>query len=207
VAHRHQWSGPANQPPTVALTTPANGATYTAPATIAISASASDSDGTIARVDFYQGTTLLGGDTSSPYSFTWSNVPAGVYSLTAVARDNVGATTTSASRSVTVNNATMPSRAVFNASSNHDTAVTRYQLEIFTNGANPDTATPVQTQDLGKPAVANGAECDVNIASTIQSLPSGTYIATVTAIGPGGSARSAASAPFTRWCRRADRRR
>jgi hypothetical protein len=188
----------ANQPPTVSLTAPANGATFTAPASITITANAADTDGTIAGVDFYNGTALLGSDTTSPYSFAWSNVPAGTYSLTAVARDNTGQQTASAARTITVNNAPAPSRAVFNASTNHDTAVTNYRLEIFTNGANPNTATPVQTQDLGKPAVANGAECDVNIAATIQSLPSGTYIATVTAIGPGGSARSAASAPFTR---------
>ena len=187
-----------NQPPTVSLTAPANGATFTAPASITISANAADADGTIARVDFYNGSTLLGSDTTSPYSFAWSNVPAGTYSLTAVARDNASAQTTSAARSVTVNNAPAPTRAMFNASTNHDVAVTSYRLDIFTSGADPNTATPVQTQDLGKPAVANGAECDVNIATTIQSLPSGTYIATVTAIGPGGNARSSTSAPFTR---------
>jgi hypothetical protein len=187
-----------NQPPTAALTAPANGATFTAPASVTISANASDTDGTVARVDFYSGTSLLGSDTTSPYSFTWSNVPAGTYSLTAVALDNAGAQTTSAARTITVNNPPMASHAVFNASSNHDTAVTSYRLDIFTNGADPNTATPIQTQNLAKPAVANGAECSVDISATIQSLPSGTYIATVTAIGPGGTARSSASPPFTR---------
>ncbi len=50
----------ANQPPTAALTAPAQGATYTAPASVTMTATASDSDGTIARVDFYQGTTVVG---------------------------------------------------------------------------------------------------------------------------------------------------
>jgi hypothetical protein len=53
-------------------------------------------------VDFYQGTTLIGSDTTSPYQITWSDVAAGAYALTAVATDNAGATTTSAARSVTV---------------------------------------------------------------------------------------------------------
>jgi chitinase len=53
-------------------------------------------------VQFYQGTTLLGSDTSSPYSFTWANVPAGSYSLTARATDNGGATTISLPVAITV---------------------------------------------------------------------------------------------------------
>ena len=44
-----------NVPPTVSLTTPVGGATFTAPATIAIAATATDSDGTVAKVDFYAG--------------------------------------------------------------------------------------------------------------------------------------------------------
>src|SRR5204862_484060 len=94
--------GAANQAPTVSLTAPANGATFTAPATITVSATAADADGTVAKVDFFAGTTLIGTDTSSPYSISWSNVAAGSYSLTAVATDNAGATTTSAARTITV---------------------------------------------------------------------------------------------------------
>ncbi|PYV39521.1 MAG: hypothetical protein DMG06_22945, partial [Acidobacteria bacterium] len=93
---------PANNPPTVNLTSPTQGATFTAPATITLTASASDSDGSVSKVDFYQGTVLLGTDTSSPYSLTWNNVSAGTYSLTAKATDNLGATSTSSSASITV---------------------------------------------------------------------------------------------------------
>ena len=70
-------SGGGNQAPTATLTAPANGATFTAPASITLTATASDADGTVARVDFYNGTTLLGSDTTAPYAFTWSNVAAG----------------------------------------------------------------------------------------------------------------------------------
>ena len=93
---------PPNQPPTVSLTSPAAGATFTAPATIAFAASASDTDGTIAKVEFFSGTTLLGTDTSAPYQFSWSNVAAGTYVLTAVATDDDGAATSSSTVTVTV---------------------------------------------------------------------------------------------------------
>lgn len=93
---------PANVPPTVGLTTPASGSTYTAPASVDLAASASDSDGAITKVEFYSGTTLLGTATSAPYAYTWSNVPAGSYSLTAQATDNSGAVTTSAPATITV---------------------------------------------------------------------------------------------------------
>jgi regulation of enolase protein 1 (concanavalin A-like superfamily) len=95
-------TAPNDIPPSVTLTSPANGSTFTAPATITLTASASDSDGTIARVDFFSGNTLLGSDTTAPYTFSWTNVPAGSYSLTAVATDNGNATGTSAAVSVTV---------------------------------------------------------------------------------------------------------
>ncbi len=102
------WTAPAggNAPPSVTLTAPASGATATAPASFSLSASASDSDGTIARVDFYAGGGLIGSDTSAPYGMTWSDVPSGTYTLTAVATDNLGATTTSAGVTVTVNAST-----------------------------------------------------------------------------------------------------
>jgi chitinase len=93
-----------NQPPSVTLTAPGNGATYTAPASITVSANASDADGSISKVDFYSGSTLIFSDNSSPYSYTLTNVAAGTYTFTAKATDNSGATTTSGSVTVTVNN-------------------------------------------------------------------------------------------------------
>src|SRR6266566_983233 len=52
--------------PTVSITSPANGATFTAPASIPITASASESGGSISKVEFFNGATLLGTATSSP---------------------------------------------------------------------------------------------------------------------------------------------
>jgi len=85
----------ANQNPSVVITSPVNNTTLTAPATITITASASDPDGTIASVAFYSGSVLLGMDNTSPYSYTITGATAGIYNLTAVATDNRGGTATS----------------------------------------------------------------------------------------------------------------
>ncbi|WP_089321212.1 DUF4082 domain-containing protein [Pontibacter ummariensis] len=92
-----------NKTPTVSLTSPANNATFTAPATINIAANASDTDGTVSRVEFFQGTTKLGEDLTSPYEYSWASVPAGSYQLTARATDNAGGAATSSVVNVTVN--------------------------------------------------------------------------------------------------------
>ncbi|SEW25588.1 chitinase [Chitinophaga sp. YR573] len=95
-----------NQAPSVSITSPAANATFNAPASVSITASASDADGTIAKVEFYNGTTLLGTSTSSPYTYSWTNVAAGSYSLTAKATDNAGAVTTSSTVAIVVNGTT-----------------------------------------------------------------------------------------------------
>ena len=88
-----------NQPPTVTLTAAAGGVVGTA---MTLSATAADPDGTIAKVEFFDGGTLLGSYTSSPYAWSWTPATAGAHSLTARATDNGGATTTSAAVAVTV---------------------------------------------------------------------------------------------------------
>ena len=93
---------PSTQAPVVNFTSPANGATYQAGANVPMTATASDPDGSVVKVEFYQGNTLLGSDATSPYQFTWNAPPAGTYSLRAVAIDNAGLKTTSSTVSVTV---------------------------------------------------------------------------------------------------------
>ena len=97
---------PANIPPTVSITSPANNATFTAPAAITLTANAVDTDGTITKVEFFHGgTTLIATVTAAPYTFNWTNVAAASYTLTAKATDNQNGTITSAPVNVTVNTA------------------------------------------------------------------------------------------------------
>jgi hypothetical protein len=89
--------------PTVSVTAPAAGATVSG--TTTISATASDNIG-VTSVGFYVGTTLLGSDTSSPYSYSWvtTSYANGAYSISAKAYDAAGNVGTSASVAVTVSN-------------------------------------------------------------------------------------------------------
>jgi beta-glucanase (GH16 family) len=105
-------TAPTNAAPTVSLTSPTAGATFSAPASLTIAATAADSDGTISKVEFYNGAALLATVTSSPYTYTWTGVTAGTYSLTAKATDNGGAVTTSAAVSVTVGSTASPNLAL-----------------------------------------------------------------------------------------------
>jgi hypothetical protein len=93
---------PANTAPSVSLTSPANGAIFTSPAKVSLAAIASDADGRVARVEFFNGTAKLGEDTSAPYSIQWNVGAANTYTLTARATDNAGATTTSTPVTITV---------------------------------------------------------------------------------------------------------
>ena len=95
----------SNQPPVVSLTSPSNGATFSAGGTVTVSANASDADGSISKVEFFRGGSSIGIDTSAPYSASWINASAGSHTLRAVATDNNNATASTATITVTVNSA------------------------------------------------------------------------------------------------------
>ncbi len=95
---------PSPSAPQVTLILPPAGATFVAGNDITLSATATDSNGFVTKVDFYRNSTLIGTDTTAPYSVVWPNASKGTYQLTAKATDNSGMTTTSAPISITVNN-------------------------------------------------------------------------------------------------------
>ena len=94
-------AGPPNVPPTVKLTSPTSGTGFSAPASIHVVATASDTDGTIAKVEFLRngvvGATVL----APPFEATLANVPAGTHTLTARATDDRNGVTTSAPATIT----------------------------------------------------------------------------------------------------------
>src|SRR5205814_1707800 len=91
-------------PPTVAMTAPPNGSSYNTPQTVTLQADASDNVAVV-RVDFYDGGTLRGSDSSAPYSFDWtvSIADNGSHAWSARAFDGAGNATTSPAVNLTVN--------------------------------------------------------------------------------------------------------
>lgn len=83
-----------NTLPAISITSPASGSSFANPASITINATASDADGVVSKVEFYNGSTKLGEDATSPYTYTWANVGGGTYSVRAVATDDRGAQAT-----------------------------------------------------------------------------------------------------------------
>jgi RHS repeat-associated protein len=91
---------PANQPPVVAMTAPASGASMNLPVAFTLQASATDADDQVAKVTFYANGQPLYTDTSAPYQHPMVTVPEGNNSYHAVAEDTRGAITTSATTTV-----------------------------------------------------------------------------------------------------------
>ncbi|WP_299251869.1 endo-1,4-beta-xylanase, partial [uncultured Cytophaga sp.] len=115
--------------PVVAITAPVNNATFAVGASVTITATATDQDGSITKVEFYNGTALLGTSTSGPYSYTWTNVAQGAYPLTAVATDNSGNKTTSAIVNIVVGN---PTTALIN-NGEFDNGTTGWDIQNNSN--------------------------------------------------------------------------
>lgn len=92
---------------TVQLTSPTTGANYAAPASIPLQVAINPADYPTSKVQYYSGTALIGESTTPPYSFTWDNVAAGSYSLTARVVSTAGTQQipTSPAVAITVNHA------------------------------------------------------------------------------------------------------
>ena len=127
-----------NVAPTVSLTGPANGAVFTLGTGITLLANAADSDGSVAKVEFYSGSTLLGTDTSAPYTFVWSDAEVGTYNLTAVAYDNDDASTTSNARSVTVEAENVPPTVSLTGPANGSVYIIGDAINFGANAADTD---------------------------------------------------------------------
>jgi hypothetical protein len=192
-------SGPvSNSAPVVAIISPVDRATFPAPATITVNASAWDSNGKVSRVDFYVGTQLIGSSAAAPYAATWTNAPPGTHTLRAVAVDDGGVSSNTSAISVIVNPAgpppPRPTTLAFTASRDHDSKVTSYSVAIY-RAEDPSSARPVDSASLGKPVPSNG-EITVNISGIVNSLPSGWYYVVVNAHYLSQVVASAPSTPF-----------
>lgn len=140
-----------NKAPTITLTQPTGGITVVAGATVNVSASASDADGTVQQVRFLTNGVEIAKLTAAPFNYAWKTGGEGSYTLVAEATDNVGATTTSSSASITVTANKAPTVSITQPA-NNATVVSGNKLNLSATATDPD-GTVQQVRFL-----ANGVE-------------------------------------------------
>ncbi len=125
----------SNTAPTVSITSPNVGTTASIGTPLAVTADASDPDGTISKVEFFANGSSIGSDTTLPYGVTFSPGSSGVYNLTAIATDNGGNETVSAVRSVTFTGGTAPTVAITSPLTGGSVAIGATRIIDATAGA------------------------------------------------------------------------
>lgn len=163
-----------NSSPSVSITSPTTGSVFATPATVTINATATDADGSVSNVEFYNGATLLGSDNTSPYSYTWSGVTVGSYAITAKAYDNLGASTTSTVVNISVsvaNDAGISAIATPNGSVSTATVTPSVTLKNF-GSATLTSASILYKVDAGTETTYNWTGSLASAGTVSVTLPS-----------------------------------
>jgi len=188
-----------NQPPLVSISSPTKNTGYIAPATITIEANATDSDGTITKVEFYNGQVKLGEVTKAPYLFKWNNVSDGGYQITAVATDNKNAKTVSSPVTVVVNKpASKINQPPFVRITNPDKGETFKRNEsiiLKAEALDPDGTISKIEFRIGNEVVAELSEAPW--VFNWQNADTGQYVITVIATDNLGAVSQSAEVAFT----------
>lgn len=96
-----QWIQVLTGLPQVTLSGPANGALFSLPARVILTAQATTTNGSIAKVEFFSGDTKLGEATEPPYQAIWDMIVPGNVEIRALATDSLGVTGSSSAVTVT----------------------------------------------------------------------------------------------------------
>ncbi len=184
------WISGVNQLPVIAFTSPLSGATFTAPASVTLTATATDPDGTIAKVDFYHGSALLVSDNIYPYSFTGTGVPTGTYTLTAKATDNAGATVTSVPVTINViQSSNLPPVIAFLSPAPGTTFTAPASITLTASASDPDGS--IAKVDFYYGSILLRSDNSAPYSYTQTLVPAGNYILTARATdNKGASATS-----------------
>jgi hypothetical protein len=183
-----------NSLPSVTLTQPTDGATFTAPATVNLAATASDLDGTVTKVEFFNGATKLGEDTTAPYGFAWSGVTAGTYTLTARATDDLGAATTSVASRITVGGNIPPTVSITSPANG---AVFAWKPTITITAAAGDPDGSVTMVEFRKGTTLLGQDTSAPYSFIWRNVPQGSYSLTARATDNAGAVTTSSSVGFT----------
>jgi RHS repeat-associated protein len=176
-----------NTPPTVGFSAPVAGSVYQAPLNLTFQAETTDNSA-VTQVAFYNGGTLLGTDTTAPFQYAWPNIPSGNYSLTAVATDDDGASTTSAAVAFTVN--LPPSVSIASPASGTILGAPASPL-VQANASDPDDAISKVEFYLG--GVLQATDTTAPFAWQASNLAAGTYSLTARAFDTRGAATFSAA--------------
>lgn len=131
-------SAPINEPPSVALLSPTNGAVFAAGRPVLLEAQASDDSGPVPLVEFFSGTNKIGQVTQAPYTFLWANPTSAVHTVTARATDSAGASAVSAPASINVGVfAMVPFGSVWKYLDDGSNPGTAWRAKLFADGAWP----------------------------------------------------------------------
>ncbi len=189
---------PGNSLPSVSLTSPAAGQNFSpAPASLTLSANASDSDGTISKVDFYNGSTLLNSDTSSPYSYSWTNVAQGTYNLTAKAYDNAGGSTTSSVVTVTVGTATSNIPPSVSLTSPSEGQSFTAPASIILSATASDSDGSITKVNFYRGTTLASSDTSAPYSFTASNVPAGSYTFSATAFDNSGASTSTNAVSIT----------
>jgi uncharacterized repeat protein (TIGR01451 family) len=171
--------------PIVQITSPLNGSTFAPGATVSITATASDPDGTIAAVRFVAGASQLGEDTTAPYNAAWGPVVPGLFTLTAIATDNNGKETTSSPVTVTVQGADLSVVHSVTGTGRWSTPLT-FTIIVTNNGPQPVTSATVEDN---LPAGISGVawSCTPSAGSSCPAGGSGNVNASVNLLANGAA--------------------
>ena len=178
----------ANVEPSVRLIGPADGSVFTLPAIVSVTAEASDLDGSIGRVEFYAGATLIGVDPTAPYEAAWSGAPAGVYLLTARAVDSDGTAVTSPAVSVLLNS---PPSVSLVAPSDGAQFAAGSTIALGATGADVDGV--VTQVEFFAGATSLGVDTSSPYAAELVGAPVGVYSLTARATDDRGAVVSSAA--------------
>ncbi|MFC0098757.1 glycoside hydrolase family 48 protein [Micromonospora marina] len=180
-----------NQPPTVSLTVPSG--PFEAPADVPLTATASDADGTITKVEFYRNGLLVNTDTTAPYGYDLLDLPAGSYTVQAKAYDNAGGTAVS-EKSFTVAAASGPKLVASPSAvtvAEGGSATVRYTLSAAPTASVPVTLAVTGDRDITvSPAslTLTSANWSTGVAATVSAAEDSDTVggtATVTASATG----------------------
>ncbi len=184
-----------NLPPIVALTSPADGAGFTAPASLNLIAVAADTDGNVARVEFYSGAVKLGEDSASPYELAVVGLAAGSHTYVARAIDNEEASTDSASITVNVASANQPPNVVLTAPTDGALYTAPVALALAATATDADGS--VVKVEFHQESAKLGEDLTAPYEVATGSLAPGTYALTATAYDNLGSSGTSPAVTIT----------